>query len=295
MTLTEHQLTTADGRTVGFTQQGSATGFPVFYLHGIPGSRHEPRLPDELAEQVRVVAPDRPGVGASDPAPDYSLTDHAGDLLAIADHLEISRFALFGFSGGGVYALAVAPLLRERLARMVISGTPTLALLDDPFAHAGELTASSWRQARDNPESLARELQALTINPETLEQALLDSLTPPDRELFRQPDLAAHYRQNLRTALARGTEEAARAIARDTALLVMGRGVEPETIPVPVQVHHGTEDGLVAPRHAIALTRALPQGNLILEPGAGHYAGVYGSPAEALWRHAAGIGTVDKS
>lgn len=283
MTLTEHRLTIGDGRTVSFTRQGSEAGLAVFYLHGIPGSRHEPRLPAHLARQLQVIAPGRPGVGDSDPANDYSLADHARDILAIADHLQIRHFSLFGFSGGGVFALAAAPLLGERLQKLVISGTPALALLDDPFAEAGELTANSWRQAHDNVDILAEQLQALTGDPETLEQALLESLATPDQRLLRQPSIGAHYRDTLRTALARGTAQAARAIARDTALVVKGRGVTPDAIQIPVRVYHGLEDGLVTHRHAEALARALPRGELILEPGAGHYAGIYGEASEMLW------------
>src|SRR5437868_11568012 len=57
-----------DGRTLGFAEYGSAGGMPVVYFHGWPSSRLEPAAVAEVCTelQVRLIAPDRPGLGLSD-------------------------------------------------------------------------------------------------------------------------------------------------------------------------------------------------------------------------------------
>ncbi|KAI1110488.1 hypothetical protein F5Y14DRAFT_455022 [Nemania sp. NC0429] len=99
-----------DGRTLGFAEYGSPTGKPLFYFHGFPSSRYEAEGVHELCKRddLRIIAPDRPGYGLSTFAPNRRITDWPGDVRALADHLGISRFAVMGCSGGGPYALACA-------------------------------------------------------------------------------------------------------------------------------------------------------------------------------------------
>ena len=59
----------SDGTVVGYAEAGDPAGSPMIYLHGSPSSRLEVGLPGirETAEDLglRVLAPDRPGVGLS--------------------------------------------------------------------------------------------------------------------------------------------------------------------------------------------------------------------------------------
>ena len=66
---------------------------------------------------VRVVTFDRPGYGGSDRLESRMVADVVPDVCAIADALEIDRFAVLGRSGGGPHALACAALLPERVTR----------------------------------------------------------------------------------------------------------------------------------------------------------------------------------
>jgi pimeloyl-ACP methyl ester carboxylesterase len=76
---------------------------------------------------ARIVAPDARGHGlssASRAPTDYSVGELASDVLCIADHLEIDRFALLGFSMGARTAARVASLHPDRVAALGIFAPP---------------------------------------------------------------------------------------------------------------------------------------------------------------------------
>ena len=81
-----------DGRTLSYGEYGDPHAEPVFYFHGWPGSRHEGQL---IAHPgLRVIAPERPGMGGSDFQPGRTLLDWADDVVKLADGLGLPRFGV---------------------------------------------------------------------------------------------------------------------------------------------------------------------------------------------------------
>jgi len=113
------QTATSNGRTLTFAQWGDRDGFPVFTLHGTPGSRLLRHYDESKYAQVgaRVITYDRPGYGGSDRSRGRGVVDCVADVAAIADTLGVERFAVTGGSGGGPHALAVAARLPDRVTR----------------------------------------------------------------------------------------------------------------------------------------------------------------------------------
>lgn len=111
----------ADGRDAGFVDYGPATGVPVLWCHGGPGSRMEPAAfaPAAAAAGFRLIGIDRPGYGRSTPKPGRSIADWVSDALAVVDTLEVERFAAAGLSTGGAYALALASRAPERVSAVI--------------------------------------------------------------------------------------------------------------------------------------------------------------------------------
>jgi pimeloyl-ACP methyl ester carboxylesterase len=70
---------------------------------------------------------DRPGYGGSTPQPDRTVADAAADVAALADQLQVGRFAVWGASGGGPHALACAALLLRGYTETGVIGRPSLA------------------------------------------------------------------------------------------------------------------------------------------------------------------------
>lgn len=119
----------ADGRRLAYAEYADAGGSPVLLFHGLPGSRLSwGLLPgSQFPPDLRIIAPDRPGYGLSDAKPGRTLLEWANDVEALADALELERFAVLGVSGGGPGALACAFRMPERLTSVgvVSSAAPT--------------------------------------------------------------------------------------------------------------------------------------------------------------------------
>jgi pimeloyl-ACP methyl ester carboxylesterase len=80
-----------------------------------------------LAERYRVVAPDNPGFGLSDP-PDSKpeFADYADSVLAVLDGLGIERAHAVGFHTGASIALELVARHPERTSSAVIAGILTV-------------------------------------------------------------------------------------------------------------------------------------------------------------------------
>lgn len=133
----DQTLSLKDGRKLGFVEYGDPHGKAVFHFNGSGGSRLEyPADQSILTDlEIRFIATDRPGHGLSDPQPDRKLLDWPDDISQLADHLNIDRFYVQGWSAGGPHALACAYKLPERvLAGALISG---LAPPDRPQPYEG--------------------------------------------------------------------------------------------------------------------------------------------------------------
>lgn len=110
-----------DGREVGFADYRPSDGIPVLWCHGGPDGRLEPaRLVDAAtAAGLRLIGIDRPGFGMPMPLPGRPIAGWVGDALAVADSIDIERFAAVGESTGGAYPLALAALVPERVLGVV--------------------------------------------------------------------------------------------------------------------------------------------------------------------------------
>ncbi|BCW18363.1 alpha/beta hydrolase [Arthrobacter sp. NtRootA9] len=113
---------------------------PVLLLHAWGESRRSfdrliPRLPGR-----RLYAPDLRGQGEADkPADGYSLAEQAEDAAAILDALGVPRAAVVGSSSGGYVAQQLALNHPEKVAALVLVGSP-LSLQGRP-AFADEVDA----------------------------------------------------------------------------------------------------------------------------------------------------------
>jgi pimeloyl-ACP methyl ester carboxylesterase len=92
----------------------------VVLLHGQPGSGADwQQVADRLPDGLGILAPDRPGYGAS-PRPAGGFVVGARAVVADLDTRGIDRAVLVGHSYGGGVALATARLAPERVEALVL-------------------------------------------------------------------------------------------------------------------------------------------------------------------------------
>jgi pimeloyl-ACP methyl ester carboxylesterase len=100
------------GRVISFSEVGDAEGSAVFCCVGMGLTRYITAFYDELALtlRLRLITPDRPGVGDSEPYSDGTTTplNWPDDVYAICQALKITKFSVMAHSAGAIYALATA-------------------------------------------------------------------------------------------------------------------------------------------------------------------------------------------
>ena len=121
-----------DGVRLHVVHHGSGSGLPVLLLHGMPTSSYLWRdVQRDLGHGHRTYAPDLVGLGSSERPADgrYDFSAQAALLLALADELGLSRFAVVGHDIGGGVAVHLTALARDRVAALVLMDTPLYAEL----------------------------------------------------------------------------------------------------------------------------------------------------------------------
>jgi pimeloyl-ACP methyl ester carboxylesterase len=286
MTTREQAVRLADGRTLRIQDSGATEAPTVVFFHGTPGCGllHDRWLAAAAATGLRLLAYDRPGYGGSAPQPDRSVADAAADVAAIADRLQVGRFAVWGASGGGPHALACAALLPDRVVAAAVAASP--APYDAPgldwFAGMPEMDIQRFKLALAGRDALqpvlAQSAQAfVAADPAQLIALPGPVLSPPDRAVF-DTDLAAFLLAVFRDGLAAGAE----GWVEDDLAFVAPWGVALDMVRVPVAVWHGEQDLGVPAAHGRWLAGAIPGAELRLLADDGHVSLIFAREREVV-------------
>ncbi|MEU9580773.1 alpha/beta fold hydrolase [Streptomyces chilikensis] len=265
-----------DGRLLGWAEWGPADGTPVLLCPGAATSRWLGFGGDVLGPAgVRLISVDRPGLGASDPAPGRSLTDWAADIRHLLRERALHAPSAVGFSQGAPFALALAvDGLVSAVA--VVSGSDELA--HPRFAH------SLPPQMREMVDAVAADAEAAEASfagfgsADRLWDLVITTSTGADRAVYTDPVFQRAFRRAMDEAFSQGPA----GYARDT-VLAMGRWpFDPARIPVPVDLWYGQQD--TSPVHSPdlgeSLARMIPTATRHLLPAAG---------GSLLWTHAEAV------
>jgi pimeloyl-ACP methyl ester carboxylesterase len=263
----------ADGRTLMYAEYGAPDGKPVFYFHGLSGSRLEPAILDGndfVKAGMRLIACDRPGMGGSDFQHGRGFSHWPADVIALADQLGLGKFAVWGVSGGGGYVSACARLIPERLAAAVIvSGAGPM---NSPAARAslGGMARLMWRLAgRSVPLTgllLNVMLKSAQGDPARSKQQMLRNMPLAEKVYFEKPG-------RLEAFIASGLEsmrQGVRGITWDTHLYAVPWDFRMEEIRFPVRLLHGEADLNVPAAVARQVAAAIPGCQATFYPGETH-------------------------
>ena len=277
----DNQIQLRDGRRLGYAEFGDPRGRPVLFFHGYPGSRWDGAETGQVAEHVgiRLIALDRPGMGLSDHQPKRRLLDWPQDVLEFANALELERFAVIGYSGGGPYALACAFQLDTRLSAVgVISG---IGPLTEPGAVDGMVKNNIrlFQLARSSPWllhlifSLNRRVDSLKLM-----QAALPQMPAVDQEVMRQPGVLEGMARDYSEAFRQG----AHGVVHEGALYASDWGFKLGEIRRPVWLWHGEQDTNAPASMGRFQARHLSNCKATFYPTDGHISIIVNHAAEIL-------------
>lgn len=258
------------GRRLAYAEYGAPDGSPVVLCHGTPGSHVVGELLHESATDahVRLVVPDRPGIGRSSFRPGRTIDDWPGSVAALARTLSFEEFGVVGFSGGGPYALATAGAMPDRVtsAGLLASAAPPTAPREElqvatrlaaalachvPIVARAAFRAQAWALDRSGPSAAASVYTDREVGPDGVD-----------------PEVADVLETNVRTALS----NSARGVVHDLALLDSNWGVALSSISAPVSAHYGGQDASAPVSHGEFLVERLPEADLDVHPHADHLA-----------------------
>jgi pimeloyl-ACP methyl ester carboxylesterase len=218
---------------------------------------------------VRIIAPDRPGVGRSDLSPERSVLGWADDVALLADSLGASKLAVLGWSLGGQYALAAAAGLGDRVVRTAtVGGVVPL----DSSADLKQLSSLDrnllWLS--DHAPPAARLLfgqigRTARRRPEKALASLAKSVGPADKDV-----LAGAAGPVMVQAMADGARQP-RGQVLEYRLWHKPWGFALGDITTPVRIYQGDDDHLVPMAYGERLADELPLGELVRCPGEGHF------------------------
>jgi pimeloyl-ACP methyl ester carboxylesterase len=232
----------------------AGAGVPVVLLHAFPLSAGMwAAQREDLAGVCRVITPHLRGFGGSPLGSDEpSLDRMADDVAALLDRLALDTVVLGGQSMGGYVTMA---FLRRHAGRVLA------------VVFADTKAGPDLEPARQNRERIAREVlgeRGLAVVADDVLPGLVGGTTKKHR-----PDVVARVHELHLEANPAGVAWAQRAMARRPDSFETLRGV---TVPALVIV--GEEDQLTPPSEAQAMLDALPHGQLVTVPEAGHLSAV---------------------
>jgi len=269
------RLALSGGRKVQVEEYGDPSGVPALWFHGGFSSRLEAWSLDAPAQELglRVLALDRPGLGGSDPHPDRTVTGYASDVAEVLDALGIERAAVGGLSNGGMYTMAVASVLPDRVLRAVPYNSST------PIADQAARAALS-RKARFSYTFMQRKIDKLDdmlTKKRGRIATFLARRANPDAHLLQDPTIAAAHAATIAEALRQPRNGY---LQQEIAHCSSPWGFDHRAVAVPVAVVSGEKDAGLG--YAKVWAQELPNGRLVVVPG-GHG----GMPAPAVSRRLA--------
>ncbi len=253
--------------TAGFethlVESGRGHAMRVLLLHGgglgVDARANWLDTIEALGERFHCIAPDLVGFGATDHPHEHFdgasawLELRVRQCVALLDALGVERAALIGNSaGGGAVALAMLREVPDRVERVVLLGGAGVRSGADDLSIAPTRALAFYDDP--SPERMLRMLQPFSANPAQLPEPL-SSIAARRFETAMRPQVRRSF-ESMWAAGGDGLELA------DEDLRAIDR---------PVLLLHGRDDTLADPARSLRLSRMLPDADLCVLSGAGHW------------------------
>lgn len=263
-----HRHTEIEGNLIFYREDGPAGGPVLLLPHGYPCSSYQfRRLMPALADRWRTIAPDFPGFGYS-ATPDravfgYDFDGYAEFLTGFADALGLSRYALWLHDYGSQIGLRHAIAWPERITALVIQNGD---IYEDVLGPKYETIKAYWKNKTPHRRKPLEE----AVSEEGFRREFVGEVdddiaerVPPDLWKLHWPLMDTPTRRRISVGLMEQLEENLAWFPRYQSYL---REHRPPTLIV-----WGPEDGYMPAVSAEAYLRDLPEAQLHLVEGAGHW------------------------
>lgn len=243
----EHLVDLPDGRVLAASEYGREDGVPVVFFAGAASSRAmNAHGVAARSRGVRMIAFDRPGLGASTLDPAKSLASVAADLAVLLRVLEVRAPHAIANSQGAPFALAAAAAGVVGPTALVSPadeiGSPALRALLAPetAAFASRIAAA--------PEEMLGVLSS--FDADAMLDLVVSGAAASDAPVFA----SAPFRSVFRRALLEGFAQGGRGYAQDTIIASSPWGV---ALPLPgrLDIWFGADDTSHSPDLGATLAR----------------------------------------
>jgi pimeloyl-ACP methyl ester carboxylesterase len=271
-------VVTRTGRKLEVREYGDDTGDPVFFFHGLIGSHYQASyIADQAREEgLRIIAPNRPGVGASEFIDRKSPLDAVGEVEDVAAVLGINQFSVIGISGGTPYALATL----YRLSRWIRTVTVISGM--GPMRLPGALHGMDHRRrmvleiGSRYPHLATRFFQKASdrfrADPDRFLRRLIATWSVADQKVFERREVYDLFMKDLHQVFTEG--KGPEGLSQELTVY-RNYGFSLGDLPVDrrVTLWHGLADNIVSPAMAWKVAQVLPNSEAHFVPG-GHFVAV---------------------
>jgi pimeloyl-ACP methyl ester carboxylesterase len=270
-----------------YWEGGDPAGRPMIMHPGTPETRvmgtwgHDAAV----AAGVRLFAVNRPGYGGSTSITEPSLQGPGRDTAAMAAHLGLDEYAVFGLSGGGAFAVATAVAdPRHVRALGVVGGMGPWRILDGPskdpegsrclILHDAGDVAGAWDCMRRDVDRAYGGLVPLDDGARV--DAFLADLADGSR-LVDDEGYRTLWADNLRVVLDNGDGS-----TFDNLAWGASWDVDPRDVAVPTVLWYGELDKPCPPAHGRWYADRIAGSELVILRGEGHMDVIDGHWPEVL-------------
>jgi pimeloyl-ACP methyl ester carboxylesterase len=263
-----HRYIRIEGQEIFYREDGPAGGPVLLLPHGYPCSSYQfRRLMPALADSWRTIAPDFPGFGYSS-TPDlaifgYDFDAYASFLTGFTDALGLSRYAVWLHDYGSQIGLRHAIACAERITALIIQNGD---IYEDVLGPKYETIMAYWSdKTPDRRKPLEQAVSEEGFRREFVGEVDDDiaERVPPDLWKLHWPLMDTPARRRLSVGLMEKLEANLAWFPRYQSYL---RKHHPPTL-----ILWGPEDGYMPAPSANAYLRDLPEADLHLLEGAGHW------------------------
>ncbi|WP_421750890.1 alpha/beta fold hydrolase [Croceimicrobium sp.] len=275
----------SDQRLLAYVEYGDPKGKPVLYFHGGQESRLSAAFLDTIACEMslRIIAPDRPGIGYSDPHPERCFAHYAYDMEELCHQLSLDSVYLLALSGGAPHLLACSLHFPERIkGASIVAGASPVNYKGSKKGMWFPLRLIHWAAALKNnrfiESIIRRDYETLRDKPEKRLSQMQRHLPPADRQLMlSQP----HYGRDFLAASLEAYRQGIEGVVQEWQLYVRDWGFEPEEVTIPISLWYGKQDRMAPQQRGFYYHSVLRYSRLFLKDE-GHFSLIRNYQSEIL-------------